>query len=55
MRQSPTTVTTGLEMPSMETMMSDEMRVFALAAYGGARELKELLGAAASDEERRAL
>ena len=39
----------------MEAMMSGEMRVFALAAYGGARELKELLGAAASDEERRAL
>ena len=55
MRQSPTTVTSELEMPSMEAMMSDEMRVFALAAYGGARELKELLGAAASDEERRAL
>ena len=54
MRQSPTTVTTELEMPSMETMMSDEMRVFALAAYGGARELKDLL-ATTSDEERRAL
>ena len=55
MRPSPRTVTTELEMPSMETMMSDEMRVFALAAYGGASELKELLDAAASDEERRAL
>ena len=49
MRQSPRTVTTELEMPSMETMMSDEMRVFALAAYGGASELKELLAIATSD------
>ena len=55
-RNSPSDVMTPeLAIPSMEAMMSDEMRVFALAAYGGARELKELLDAKADPEERRAL
>ena len=42
-----------LAMPSMEATMSDEMRVFALAAYGTSRELKQLLDAITDAGEKR--
>jgi len=55
-RHSPSDVMSPeLVIPSMEAMMSDEMRIFGLAAYGGARELEELLASKTDPAERKAL
>ena len=51
---SPAT-TPELAIPSMKAMMRDEMHVFALAAYGGTRELEELLASKTDAAERKAL